>query len=70
MTPDGAPILDRCGPDNFYLAVGMCGQGFMLGPGIGEVMARFVTGDLSKADRMVLNELRLNRQFTSVEALK
>ena len=70
MTPDGAPILDRCGPDNHYVAVGMCGQGFMLGPGIGEVMARFVTGGLNETDRMVLNELRLNRQFTSLEALK
>ena len=70
MTPDGAPILDRCGPDNCYLAVGMCGQGFMLGPGIGEVMARFMTDEVNEMDAPVLNELRLNRQFTSVEALK
>ena len=70
MTPDGAPILDGCGPDNHYVAVGMCGQGFMLGPGIGEVMARLLTDDLNEMDRMVLSELRLNRQFTSVEALK
>lgn len=70
MTPDGAPILDRCGPDNHYVAVGMCGQGFMLGPGIGEVMARFTTGEVNEMDIPVLNELRLNRQFTSVEALK
>ncbi len=70
MTPDGAPILDRCGPDNHYVAVGMCGQGFMLGPGIGEVMARFVTEEVNETDRLVLGELRLNRQFTSDEALK
>jgi sarcosine oxidase subunit beta len=70
MTPDGAPILDRCGPDNHYVAVGMCGQGFMLGPGIGEVMARLLTDEVNEMDRMVLSELRLNRQFTSVEALK
>ena len=70
MTPDGAPILDRCGPDNHYVAVGMCGQGFMLGPGIGEVMARLMVDEMNETDRLVLNELRLNRQFTSVEALK
>jgi len=70
MTPDGSPILDRCGPDNHYIAVGMCGQGFMLGPGIGEVMARFVMDDASETDRQVLTALALNRQFTSTEALK
>ncbi|MEN8208421.1 MAG: FAD-binding oxidoreductase [Candidatus Fermentibacteria bacterium] len=70
MTPDGAPILDRCGPENHYVAVGMCGQGFMLGPGIGEVMARFMTDEANEMDRMVLSELRRSRQFTSVEALK
>ena len=70
MTPDGSPILDRCGPDNHFVAVGMCGQGFMLGPGIGEVMARFVTGETNETDKEVLNELRLNRPFTSEEALK
>ncbi len=70
MTPDGAPILDRCGPDNHYVAVGMCGQGFMLGPGIGEVMARLMVDEMNETDRLVLSELRLNRQFTSVEALK
>jgi sarcosine oxidase, subunit beta len=70
MTPDGSPILDRCGPDNHYVAVGMCGQGFMLGPGIGEVMARFITDEVRESDRVVLSELRLDRQFTSNEALK
>ncbi|MCK4807746.1 MAG: FAD-binding oxidoreductase [Candidatus Aegiribacteria sp.] len=70
MTPDGAPILDRCGPDDHHVAVGMCGQGFMLGPGIGEVMARLLTDEVNETDRLVLSELRLNRQFTSEEALK
>ncbi|MBN2585708.1 MAG: FAD-binding oxidoreductase [Candidatus Fermentibacteraceae bacterium] len=70
MSPDGSPILDRVGPDNHYVAVGMCGQGFMLGPGIGEVMARFITGQETGEDRQVLDELRLDRQFTSEEALK
>lgn len=36
MTPDGVPIIDYApGIDGLILAVGMCGQGFMLGPGAG-----------------------------------
>lgn len=70
MTPDGSPVLGRVGPDNHFVAVGMCGQGFMLGPGIGEVMARSISGEVTEEDRMVLNELRLDRQFTSEETLK
>jgi len=35
MTPDGVPIVDEVKElKGFYLAVGLCGQGFMLGPGI------------------------------------
>jgi sarcosine oxidase, subunit beta len=35
MTPDGVPIVDEVKKlKGFYLAVGLCGQGFMLGPGI------------------------------------
>ena len=35
MTPDGVPIVDGVKElKGFYLAVGLCGQGFMLGPGI------------------------------------
>ncbi len=70
MSPDGSPILDRVGPENHFVAVGMCGQGFMLGPGIGEVMARFILDRVTDDDRKVLTELRLDREFTSEEALK
>ena len=43
MTPDGIIILDRVKEvKGFYLAVGMCGQGFMLGPGVGLNMANFI----------------------------
>ncbi len=46
MTPDGVPIVDRSpGLSNLFLAVGMCGQGFMLGPGVGlEVASRICDG--------------------------
>jgi sarcosine oxidase, subunit beta len=44
MTPDGYPI---CGGvreiEGMYLAAGMCGQGFMLGPGLGKNMASLIT---------------------------
>ncbi len=43
MTPDGYPI---CGKVNeiagMYLAAGMCGQGFMIGPGLGKNMAALI----------------------------
>jgi sarcosine oxidase subunit beta len=43
MTPDGVIIVDavRERPGT-YLAVGMCGQGFMLGPGVGRCVAQVV----------------------------
>ena len=70
QTPDGSPIIGETGVDGFLAAVGMCGQGFMLGPGAGEVLARKITGELTDTDRMVLQSLRLDREFTGSEALK
>ena len=36
MTPDGNPIVGKApNVEGFLLGVGMCGQGFMLGPGVG-----------------------------------
>ncbi|MCJ7806501.1 MAG: FAD-binding oxidoreductase [Clostridia bacterium] len=36
MTPDGVPIIDYApGLKGIILAIGMCGQGLMLGPGVG-----------------------------------
>jgi hypothetical protein len=70
QTPDGTPVIGQVGPEGFYAAAGMCGQGFMLGPGVGEVMARLITGESTEEDRMVLNSMRLDRAFAGVEALK
>ena len=43
MTPDGVPIVGKV-PDleGMYLGVGMCGQGFMLGPGVAENLAALI----------------------------
>ena len=45
MTPDGSPIVGRARELEGYIhAVGMCGQGYMLGPGVGELLTRMLTG--------------------------
>ena len=52
MTPDGLPILGypkEC--SNFMLAVGMCGQGFMLGPGLGAILADVLANGNSGQER-------------------
>ena len=43
MTPDGRPIVGPApGVQGLYFGVGMCGQGFMLGPGVGRCLASLV----------------------------
>jgi len=49
----------------------MCGQGFMLGPGLGELLARMVTQEeLSTDDQEILAILSPHRAFQREEALK
>lgn len=71
MTPDGFPIIGKMNAlDNFYQAVGMCGQGFMLGPGTAELMFRAVTGDFQPDDAEILRSFDLCRDFTCEEVYK
>jgi sarcosine oxidase subunit beta len=71
MTPDGAPILGWSKKVEGYVhAEGMCGQGYMLGPGVGAVLSRMVRGVESAEDREILRELRPDREFGGDEALK
>lgn len=43
MTPDGSPIVGRAPHvHGLLLGIGMCGQGFMLGPGVGMNLASLV----------------------------
>ncbi|MBN1825396.1 MAG: FAD-binding oxidoreductase [Candidatus Eisenbacteria bacterium] len=70
QTPDGSPIVGRLGPENHWAAVGMCGQGFMLGPGVGDLVARALAGESNESDGEVLHALRPDRPFSSEEALK
>ena len=71
MTPDGFPIVGWSEEvEGYLLAVGMCGQGFMLGPGLGELLARLVRDDLEPEDHEVLAHLSPGRQFKEEEKLK
>jgi sarcosine oxidase subunit beta len=71
MTPDGFPIVGWSKEANgFLLAVGLCGQGFMLGPGLGELLAHLVTDTLEPEDHEVLAHLSPYREFAGQEQLK
>lgn len=70
QTPDGSPLIGRIGPENHIAALGMCGQGFMLGPGTGLLVARLITGALRREDGEVLKALDPARSFGGEEALK
>ena len=71
MTPDGFPIVGRSrGLKGYVFAVGMCGQGFMLGPGLGSLLSRLVQGDLTPEDEETLKELSPYREFAAEEKLK
>jgi sarcosine oxidase subunit beta len=72
MTPDGSPLVGRSREvEGYLMAIGMCGQGFMLGPGLGELLARTVTQDeLSPDDQEILDILSPYRPFRVEEALK
>lgn len=71
MTPDGSPIIGWAPQAEGYLqAVGMCGQGYMLGPGVGALVSRMVTQQTTPEDQQILDELRPDRSFGGDEALK
>jgi len=71
MTPDGFPVVDfPAALKGYVLAVGMCGQGFMLGPGLGQALAAHIAGNPSAEDREILSGFRLERSFTGQEKLK
>jgi len=71
MTPDGFPIISTVkNIEGLILAVGMCGQGFMLGPGTGMLITRLISEKLNKKDNFILNSLSLYRSFSGMEAFK
>ncbi len=71
MTPDGSPIVgwNRDVPGLLH-ATGMCGQGLMLGTGVGEIVSRLITGTTSENDQIILEEFSPHREFKGMEKLK
>jgi sarcosine oxidase subunit beta len=71
MTPDGFPIVGWTKEvEGYLLAVGMCGQGLMIGPGLGELLARMVTRKATRSDAEILAILSPYREFGGQEKLK
>jgi len=72
MTPDGVPIVDRVqDSDGFFVAVGLCGQGLMLGPGIALNLVSLITKGKPLLPDEVFRGFSLYRDFTRAsEALK
>jgi len=71
MTPDGSPIIGEVDElQGYLLAVGMCGQGFMLGPGVAELLSHLILGSLVEEEKQTLKALSLYREFANVEKLK
>jgi len=71
MTPDGFPIVGRSKElTNLINAVGMCGQGYMLGPGLGELISRIVINELSEDDKRALISFDPYRDFSGMEQFK
>lgn len=71
MTPDGFPIVGKINEvSNYIHAVGMCGQGFMLGPGLGELLSRIALGTVSQDDEKILRSFDPYRDFSGMEQFK
>ncbi len=71
MSPDGSPIVGKIKELEGYInAVGMCGQGYMLGPGLGELISRLVQDKLTEKDERTLKEMSMYRDFGKVEKLR
>ncbi len=64
-TPDVVPVIDETDAiPGFYIATGLSGHGFALGPGAGKATAGLLTGTDTGID---LSEFRLSRFFDGTE---
>jgi len=73
MTPDGVAVVGKSSKvEGLYLGIGMCGQGFMMGPGVGLNLTNLITKGKSLLNHKVFNLLSPDRDFYSgkKEALK
>ncbi len=71
QTPDGNPLV---GWDDHIAglchATGLCGHGFMMAPGLGEVVARLVLDETTEQDNEILDEFKPSRAMETCEKLK
>jgi sarcosine oxidase subunit beta len=73
MTPDAIPIVDRVQSiEGLVLAVGMCGQGFMMGPGTAKSVTSLIVHGKPILPEEVHKGLSFDRDFykAKTEALK
>ena len=72
MTLDGIPIVDQIQEvQGFYVAVGMCGQGLMLGPGIAVNLANMILNGKPIIDEKIFKYFSFYRDYTGhSEALR
>ena len=71
MTKSGNPIVGKVDKVEGYInAVGMCGQGFMLAPSLGELINRIVQDKTTPADDLILSSLTPKNGFFNEEVLK
>jgi sarcosine oxidase, subunit beta len=64
MTPDGIPIIDKLeNVPGLVLAVGMCGQGFMMGPGVAKNVTSLIINNESTLPEDVHACFRFDRDF-------
>jgi sarcosine oxidase subunit beta len=73
MTPDNLPVCGRVdGLDGYIIAAGMCGHGFMMGPGVGRSIASLIVRGEPCIDPALFATYTYHRDFYKgrSEALK
>lgn len=71
MTPDGAPVVDAIEEvAGLVVAVGMCGQGFMIGPGLAQHLVKLVTDGRMDLSPDVTALWKHGRTFAVEEVLR
>jgi sarcosine oxidase, subunit beta len=59
LTPDQRAVLDKAGPDGFYIAYGFSGTGFKLSPAVGICMSELILD--GRANLVDISSLNLGR---------
>jgi sarcosine oxidase subunit beta len=71
MTPDRLPIIGEAqNPSGFCLAAGLCGQGFLMGPGIARNMAHCIARGKPYLDTHLFDALSPLRDFYAKKSTK